>query len=124
MLESPEQQVTFAEVKAAIDRLYRAHPGLNAFIVKDVQYNPITRDKVLDVCRRGGAESDAASQESIRVAGCAPLIFFFYEYGRQSSVPASVELARKLYWYAVTSIRGPFDPRDSLSGLLQSWGIP
>jgi len=124
VLESPAQKVTFAQLRAAVDDLYRTHPGINGFIVKDVQYNPTTRDKVLEVCRRGGAESDAASQESIRVAGCAPLIFFFYEYGRQSSVPASIELARKLYWYAVTSIRGPFDSRDSLSGLLQSWGIP
>jgi hypothetical protein len=124
VIRSPARQVSFPEVKQAIDRLYAAHPGIRSFTVRDVQYNPITRDKVLEVCRRGGAETDAASLESLRVAGCAPLIFFFYEYGRRSSVPESVDVATKLYWYAVRSIHGPFDPKQSLTVLLRSWGIP
>ena len=92
--------------------------------MQDVQYNATTRDKVLAVCRRGGAEKDAASNESVRVAGCAPLVFFFYEYGRQKSVPAAIDVARKLYWYAATDIHGPFDAKASLAGLLRTWGIP
>ena len=124
VLDSDAQTVTFPEVKAAIDDLYRVHPGIGSFVVQDVAYNQTTRDKVLDVCHRGGAASDPASLESLRLAGCAPLIFFFYEYGRQSSVPASIDVAQKLYWYAATNVSGPFDSRASLSGLLRSWGIP
>ncbi len=124
VLDSPALEVTFGEVEAAIDHLYRTHPGLGSFVVRDVQYNSTTRDKVLEVCRRGGRESDPASLESVRVAGCAPLIFFFYNYGRESSVPESVAVARKLYWYAVTSIQGPFAARATLDALLQSWGVP
>jgi hypothetical protein len=123
VLESPSQEVTFAEAKAAIDELYRAHPDLESFTVQDVQYNEITRGKVLEVCRRGGAERDATSLESVRVAGCAPLIFYFWQYGDQKQAPDAIEAARKLYWYAATSIRGPFSARDSLSGLLRSWGV-
>jgi hypothetical protein len=124
VLTSPAQKVTFAQVQAAIHDLYRAHPGLLSFTVQDVSYNETTRDKVLDVCHRGGAEKDAASLESVRLAGCAPLIFFFWQYGKQSSAPDSIDVARKLYWYAVRNVHGPFDSKDSLSGLLQSWGIP
>ena len=124
VVESPAQKVTFGRVRAAVDALYRSHPEIASFVVQDVQYNATTRDKVLQVCRRGGRETDPASLESVRVAGCAPLIFFFYNFGQQSSVRSSSVLARKLYWYAATSIRGPFDARASLTALLRSWGIP
>ncbi len=50
-----------------------------------------------------------------KIAGCAPLIYFFYNYGKQSSVPESIDVAEKLYWYAVTNIEGPFDPNNPLS---------
>jgi hypothetical protein len=79
---------------------------------------------VLAVCRSGGPEKDAAALESAKIAGCAPLVFFFYSYGRRRSVPESVDVARKVYWYAVTNVRGPFDARATLDGLLRSWGIP
>ena len=75
-------------------------PTWESFTVQDVPYNEITRGKVLDVCRRGGAEQDPASLESVRVAGCAPLIFYFWQYGDQKQAPDAVEAARKLYWYA------------------------
>jgi len=78
---------------------------------------------VLDVCRRGGRETDPASVESIRVAGCAPLIFYFYSYGSQQSVPESIAVAKKLYWYAATNIDGPFDAEESLAAVLRSWGL-
>ena len=123
VLESPVQDVTFHDVELAIANLYRRHPDIEAFVVRYVQYNPTTRDKVLQVCRRGGPESDPAAFEAARIAACAPLIFFFYSYGRESSVAASLDVARKLYWYAVTSIRGPFDAGKALSSLLGTWGV-
>lgn len=110
-------------MKAAIDALYREHPGIAAFSTQDVQYNPITRDKVLEVCRKGGPETDRAALESARVAGCAPLIFFYYTYGQQASVPAAVAVAQKLYWYALTNIDGPVEAKQSLMSLLKNWGI-
>ena len=79
---------------------------------------------MLEVCRSGGRETDPAALESVRVAGCAPLIFYYYSYGQQRSVPESIAVARKLYWYAATNIDGPFDARQSLAALLQSWGLP
>jgi hypothetical protein len=123
LLTSPAQTVTFEQVKQAIDGLYSSHPGLTGYVVRDVGYNALTRDKVLEVCRSGGSETDPASLESVRVAGCAPLIFYYYSYGQQRSVPESIDLARKLYWYAATNINGPFDARRSLASLLQSWGL-
>jgi hypothetical protein len=123
VLESPAENVTFRDVKLAIADLYQDHPDLEAYVVRDVQYDARTRNKVLDVCHRGGAESDPAALESVRVAACAPLVFFFYSYGRESSVTASLAVARKLYWYAVTNIRGPFDAGETLRSLLQTWGV-
>lgn len=123
LLTSPAQTVTFEQVKEAIDDLYGSHPEITGFVVRDVGYNALTRDKVLEVCRSGGPETDPASLESVRVAGCAPLIFYYYSYGQQRSVPESIALAQKLYWYAATSISGPFDARKSLATLLQSWGM-
>lgn len=115
------QRPSFTEVKTAIEKLYRNHPSITSFSAQDVQYNSITRDKVLDVCHKGGPETDAASRESARIAGCAPLIFFFYNYGRHDA--DAYQVAEKLYWYAVTSIKGPVDARQSLTALLKRWGI-
>lgn len=123
LLQSPTQSPTFADVQQAIDDLYSHHPAIESFTVRDVQYNAITRDKVLATCHQGGAETDPAALESTRIAGCAPLIYFFYNYGQQSSVPESTDVAEKLYWYALTNIRGPFDPKQSLVGLLRNWGV-
>lgn len=124
MLASAARPVTFAGLQSAIERLYVREPGIRTFVARDVEYTPRTRDRVLAVCRRGGPEAAAAAHESSRIAGCAPLIFFFYSYGRRRSVPESVDLARQIYWYAVASIHGPFDARRTLTGLLQSWGVP
>lgn len=123
MLGGPAPHVAFADLTLAIERLYRQRPGIRTFVARDVEYTPATRDKVLGVCRRGGPETDAAALESAKIAGCAPLIFFFYSYGRQSSVPESTNLARMLYWYAVTNIRGPFDAERALTSLLRTWGV-
>jgi hypothetical protein len=91
--------------------------------VRDLQYTPGTRDKVLRVCQRGGPEKSRARRETIRLAGCAPLVFFFSSYGRQRAVPEATDVARKIYWYAVRNIRGPIDARATLTTLLRSWGV-
>jgi hypothetical protein len=124
VLRSQARDVTFTELRQSIDRLYIHHPGIRSFAVRDVEYTPRTRDKVLRVCHEGGPESDPAALESAKIAGCAPLIFFFYSYGRQSSVAESIEVARKVYWFAVSNVRGPFDPMQALATLLQGWGVP
>jgi hypothetical protein len=85
-------------------------------------YTPETRDKVLATCRLGAASSNAREKETTRVFGCAPLIFFFYNFGRQKSVPESIEVARKLFWYAA-EITGPYQALPPLRDLLQRWGI-
>src|SRR5262245_49438761 len=117
VLSSPAETVTFAEAESAIDGLYRRRPGIRAFVVRDVEYSPATRNKVLDICHRGGLELNRAALESSRIAGCAPLIFFFYNYGRQKSAPDAVAVARKIYWYAVENIKGPFDAQATLDAL-------
>ena len=115
--------MSFAQLRRSIDDLYASHPGVESFVAKDVQYTPATRDKVLSVCRRGGPETDPGEFESVRLAGCAPLIFFFYSYGKQNAVPESIDVARQIYWYAVRQVRGPFNAGAALRGLLQTWGI-
>jgi hypothetical protein len=90
--------VTFAQARRAIVRLYGRHPEIRSFVYQDVVYTPETRDKVLATCRLGAASSNAREKETTRVFGCAPLIFFFYNFGRQKSVPESIEVARKLFW--------------------------
>jgi hypothetical protein len=122
ILDGQAQHVSFPEIRQAIDRLYRDHPGVESFVSRDVQYTPKTRDKVLKVCRRGGREEVPRELESSRVLACAPLSFF-YNYGVRSSAAESVDVARKLYWYAVTHNRRPYDSRRILTPLLRRWGI-
>ena len=50
------------------------------------------------------------------------LILFFYYYGRQNTVPESVDMAQKLYGYALTGKSA--DSQKGLTGLLRSWGMP
>jgi hypothetical protein len=123
VLGSPVERVTFAGAKSAVARLYRRRPGMQTFVVRDVEYSPATRNKVLDICHRGGLELNRAALESSRIAGCAPLIFFFYNYGRQKSAPDAVAVARKIYWYAVENIEGPFNARATLDALLRTWAV-
>lgn len=103
--------------------LYRSHPGVAKATFNDVDYTSGTRDKVLSVCHTGGPEKSASALESTRVLACAPLIFFFYSYGRHASVPQAVDVARTLYWYAVTSNRQPYEAGPGLARLLVSWGV-
>jgi hypothetical protein len=123
VITSPRQDVTFAALTGAIEQLYQHQPTIRTFIAQDVEYTPTTRDKVLTVCRIGGPETNQAALESAKIVACAPLVFFFYEYGRQKSDPESLDVARKVYWYAATNIHGPFSAKKALTTLLQSWGI-
>jgi hypothetical protein len=123
ILAGPVESTTFAQARTAVLALYRSHPTVKTFTYKDVDYTAATRNKVLAVCHRGGPEKSARSLESTRVLACAPLIFFYYSYGRQASVADAVNAARKLYWYAVTSNRAPFPAGPGLERLLLSWGV-
>jgi hypothetical protein len=115
--------VALRQVQQSIDQLYRRHRAVRTFVVRDVGYTARTRDRVLSVCSRGGAEIDRGELETSKVFACAPLIFFFERYGRQRSVPESVDVARQLYWYALTHIQGPYDAKHELARLLRSWGV-
>lgn len=116
------EQVSLQQVRTEISSLYTDHPDIASFSVQDVGYTPASRDTVLRECTAGAAGSQDA--ETGQIIACAPLIFFFYSYGKQSSVPAAVTLAGHLYWYAITHISGPLDPKTSLDELLQSWKLP
>lgn len=123
ILSEQVQPTTFAQARAAVLALYRSHPGVRGASFSNVEYTPATRDKVLRVCHSGGPEKSASALESARVLACAPLIFFFYSYGRHAAVPQAVTVARTLYWYAVTANRKPVDAGPGLTRLLVSWGV-
>lgn len=133
------RQVSLQQVRADIAGLYAAHPGISGFAVQDVQYSAASRDAVLRQCTSSATSTAGASSQSSQsshssqssqdaetgqIIACAPLIFFFYSYGRQASVPASVTVAGDIYWYAVTHVTGPLSARTSLDELLQSWKLP
>jgi hypothetical protein len=117
-------QVSLQQVRTEIGALYIGHPGIASFAVQDVQYTASSRDVVLRQCTAGGPAGGARNTETGQVIACAPLIFFFYSYGLQASVPAAVTVAGDLYWYAVSHITGPFSARTSLDELLRSWKLP
>ena len=121
ILDGGVQTATLDQVKQAIGDLYSRHASINSFVVQSVTYTPETRDKVLKICSEGGLVANAQELEAQKVLACAPLIFFFYYYGQQTSVPESVDVARQLYWYAVT---GKSDnSKKVLTDLLRSWGM-
>jgi len=123
ILTGPVRPTTFGQARAAVLALYRSHPSVSRASFNDVDYTSATRDKVLRVCHSGGPEKSAGALESARVLACAPLIFFYYSYGHDASVPQAVDVARTLYWYAVTANRQPFDAGPGLTRLLGSWGV-
>jgi hypothetical protein len=116
-------RTSFAQVRHAIDTLYRSHPSIGTFQVQGVEYTPKTRDKVLKVCRDGSIANTAQELETERVMACAPLIYFFARYGSRASVPESTEVARQLYWYAITQNQHPYNSTKVLTDLLSTWGI-
>ena len=118
------QQVSLQQVRSAISSLYGSHPDIASFTVQDVSYTASSRDTVLRECTSGGPAAGSQNAETRQVIACAPLIFFFYSYGTQASVPAAVTVAGELYWYAVTHITGPASARTSLDEVLGSWKLP
>ena len=123
ILSGSVRPTTFEQARNAVVALYRSHPSVSRASFNDVEYTTAARDKVLRVCHSGGPEKSAAALESARVLACAPLIFFFYSYGRHASVPQAVAAARALYWYALTANRTPVDTGPGLTRLLVSWGV-
>ena len=123
ILSGAVRPTTFVQARAAVLALYRSHPAVSRASFSGVEYSSATRDKVLRVCHSGGPEKSASALESARVLACAPLIFFFYSYGRRAAVPEGVDVARTLYGYAVTANRKAFDAGPGLTRLLVSWGV-
>jgi hypothetical protein len=121
---SARHQVSLGQVNAEVTALYSGHPALASFSVQDVGYTAKSRDTVLRECTSPGSATGSQDAETGQVVACAPLIFYFYSYGRQASVPAAVALAGDLYWYAVGHITGPVSAQASLNELLQGWKLP
>jgi hypothetical protein len=107
-----------------VTALYSAHPALASFAVQDVSYTAKSRDTVLHGCTTPGSAAGSQDSETGQVVACAPLIFYYYSFGKQASVPAAVTLAGDLYWYAVDHITGPVSAQASLNELLQGWKLP
>jgi hypothetical protein len=118
------KQVSLPQLKTEISNLYSRRPGLASYEVQGVQYTATSRGNVLRECTSAGTSAGSQDAETSQVVACAPLIFFFYSYGKQASAPAAVTVAGDLYWYAVTHITGPESAKTSLDELLQSWKLP
>lgn len=121
LFDGSMQPTTYERVKQAIDDLYAHQPDIHAYVVEEVSYTPGTRDKVLKVCREGSIATTVNERERQRVLACAPLIFFFYRYGKEKSVPEAIEAARRVYWYAMTN--NSRDSGEMLVQLLRRWQI-
>jgi len=124
ILSAKVEAVTFDQVTQAVDDLYRRHPDVVDFSIKSVYYNHETRDKVLKICSQGSALSSTQSErEQEKVMACAPLIFFYYNYGEQQSIPEAIEVAQKIYWFAATDNPSLGPEPEALKAMLQGWGI-
>lgn len=95
ILTAPAQTVSYDEMKQAIDDLYTRHPDLSAFTVSSVSYTPDAREKVLTICKEGSIAADDEERDRQKVLACAPLIFFFYEFGRQNAAPDALTVSHK-----------------------------
>jgi hypothetical protein len=119
-----QHQVSLQQVDAEVTALYSIHPALASFDVQDVSYTAKSRQSVLRGCTTPGAGAGSQDSETGQIVACAPLIFYYYSYGKQASVPAAVTLAGDLYWYAVDHVTGPVSAQSSLNELLQGWKLP
>lgn len=118
------RHVTSGAVQQEVRSLYREHPAISSFAVADVQYAASTLADVLPDCLGTSAGPAPETTQSQQLIACAPLIFFYYSYGREAGVPDSITLAHDLYSYAVTSIAGPLSAQRILDQLLRGWGLP
>jgi hypothetical protein len=119
-----QHQVSLRQVDAEVTALYGGHPALASFGVQDVTYTAKSRQTVLRECTTAGSSAGSQDAETGQIVACAPLIFYFYSYGKQAAVPAAVALAGDLYWYAVGHVTGPVSAQASLNELLQGWKLP
>jgi hypothetical protein len=119
-----QHQVSLQQVDAEVTALYSDHPALTSFNVQDVSYTAKSRAAVLRGCTTPDAGAGSQDSETGQIVACAPLIFYYYSYGKQASVPAAVTLAGDLYWYAVDHVTGPVSAQASLNELLQGWKLP
>ena len=119
-----QHQVSLPQVNAEVTALYGEHPGLTAFTTQDVVYTTASRQAVLRECTTPDSAAGSQDAETGQIVACAPLIFYYYSYGEQASVPAAVTLAGDLYWWAVNHITGPASAQASLNDLLQGWKLP
>lgn len=74
-------------------------------------------------CTQGTAVASASVQAQ-RLLACAPLIYFFYSYGRQAGVNRATGLADEIYSYAVGATSGSTEPASVLAETLKGWGVP
>ncbi len=124
ILSAKVEAVKFDQVTQALDDLHRHHPDVVDFSIKSVYYNRETRDKVLNICSQGSAlSSTQREREQEKVMACAPLIFFYYNYGEQKSIPEAIEVAQKIYWFAATDNPSLGPEPEALKAMLQGWGI-
>ena len=121
ILDGEAAAVSFDQIKQEVDDLYAAQPGILSFAARGVAYTPETRDKVLKVCNDGGLAGDEAQRESQRVLACAPLILFFYQYGKEHNAPAAIDVAQHIYWFATS--HNSTTSSQALTDLLKSWEI-
>ena len=123
LLGAPVTPATAGQVKGAFADLYRNHPDIASFTEALVVLPPRTRDAEFGTCVHGGGEHTVAAIESVRLLGCASLIFLFYSYAQRRSSKEGLQVARQVYGYAVTHVKGPDNPRTVLGNLLRSWGV-
>lgn len=121
ILNGEAAPVSFDQIKREVGDLYTAQPGILSFATRGVTYTPETRDKVLKVCNDGGLAGDDAQRESQRVLACAPLILFFYQYGKEHNAPAAIDVAQHIYWFARS--QNSTTSSQALTDLLKSWEI-
>lgn len=114
---------SMASVRRKIEQLYREHPQVARYSAQDVTYSRRSRAEVLRSC--AGHGTLATEQEEVaRVLACAPLVYFYYRYGRATGISEATGVADAIYSYASTQIRGPSDARTLLDGVLRGWGLP
>ncbi len=123
VIGAPVTRATDAQVKAAFASLYRNHPDIASFSQAEVVLPPSTRDAEWGTCVHGGSEKTVRAIESVRLLGCAPLIFVFYSYAQKHSSKEALDVARQIYGYALAHVKGPYSPKSVLGNLLHSWGI-
>lgn len=123
-MEAQSQAISLSSVEHQITRLYQDHPAVARFTIQDVSYTSRSRARVLQTCSGDGRQEPSEAVESSRVLACAPLIYFFFDYGRRAGVGLASALADAIYSYASESIRGPQNTQSMLGSILRSWGVP